>query len=371
MASITKTTTSKGNTRYRVRYRDPNNRSREKWFKRRIDADRYARNIETDIDRGIYVDPERSRITLAEWSARWIKTKAHRKPKTLAGYRNLLDVHILPRFGSTELLHVRPVDVSEWLADLQEKGLSASRTRQAYQVISACLEAAVDDDRLAKNPARPARKDLPRQVHREMLFLTHDEVERLAEAVDEPWRTLVFTLSYTGARWGEVVALRRKRCHLLKARLHIAESLSEIGGALYFGPPKSPESTRWVDIPRFVADMLGSHIGAFVANEDDSLVFTSPRGAPVRHSNFYTSIWKPAVRDAGLPDALRIHDLRHTAASFMIHEGAHLELVRRQLGHSSVTVTQKYAHLFPSQGEDLAARLNMRRQAVSERAVGL
>ncbi len=77
------------------------------------------------------------------------------------------------------------------------------------------------------------------------------------------------------------------------------------------------------------------------------------------------------VREAELPDALRIHDLRHTAASFMIFEGAHLELVRKQLGHSSVIVTQRYAHLYPSQGEDLAVRLDLRRQSTIDRAVGL
>ncbi len=154
-------------------------------------------------------------------------------------------------------------------------------------------------------------------------------------------------------------------------QLHIAESLSEDSGALHFGEPKPRRSRRWVDMPRFVADMLGRHIGAHVADQDDVLVFTSPRGAPLRHSNSYTTSWKPAVREAGLPDALRIHDLRHTAASFMICAGAHLELVRQQLGHSSVTVTQRYAHLYPSQGEDLAARLDTRRQTVSERVVGL
>ena len=117
--------------------------------------------------------------------------------------------------------------------------------------------------------------------------------------------------------------------------------------------------------------MLGAHIGAHVTDEDDALIFTSPRGAPLRHSNFYTTIWRPAVEDSRLNHSLRIHDLRHTAASFMIYEGAHLELVRQQLGHSSVTVTQRYAHLYPSQGEDLAVRLDVRRAALGERVVGL
>ena len=94
MASVTKTTTSTGEIRYVVRYRDPNGKSREIWKRRKEDADRYARNIETDIDRGAYVDPAKSKITFGEWSAKWMKTKAHRKPKTVVGYKSLLDTHI-------------------------------------------------------------------------------------------------------------------------------------------------------------------------------------------------------------------------------------------------------------------------------------
>jgi site-specific recombinase XerD len=99
--------------------------------------------------------------------------------------------------------------------------------------------------------------------------------------------------------------------------------------------------------------------------------FTSTTGQPLRHSNFYSRTWKPAVHEAGLPTGLRIHDLRHTAAAFLIDEGAHLELVRQQLGHSSISVTQKYAHLYPSATEDLAARLDDRYRQLQQQPVGL
>jgi integrase len=106
--------------------------------------------------------------------------------------------------------------------------------------------------------------------------------------------------------------------------------------------------------------------------DDDptALVFTSPNGNPLRHSNFYSRVWRPAVLEADVPIGLRIHDLRHTAAAFMISEGADLLLVGRQLGHSSVTVTQRYAHLYPGAGEDLAARLDSRYQRAQEESVG-
>lgn len=370
MASITTTTTKTGDRRYRVRYRDPSGSTREKWFQRKVDADRFAATTEADIVRGQWLDPALSRMTLDTWATEWLTGKSHRKPKTFAGYESLLRVHVLPAFGEQELRQVRTNAVKQWLSQLQNSGLSASRVRQAYQVLNSCLEAAVEDDRIAKNPARAARGDLPSLENREMLFLTHEQVQALTGAVPEEWRTLILTLAYSGIRWGEAAALRRSRCLLLENKLHIKESLSEVGGVLHLGPPKS-NKPRWVSIPGFLTELIAKHLYRQPDGNADPMAFTSPTGLPLRHSNFYSRIWKPAVREADLPTGLRIHDLRHTAAAFMIDEGAHLELVRQQLGHSSITVTQKYAHLYPSATDDLAARLDDRYRQLQQQPVGL
>ena len=117
--------------------------------------------------------------------------------------------------------------------------------------------------------------------------------------------------------------------------------------------------------------MLAEHLYRQRNDSAGGLVFTSTNGQPLRHSNFYSRVWRPAINHTDIPDGLRIHDLRHTAASFMIAEGAHMELVRQQLGHSSVTVTEKYAHLYPSAGEDLASRLDARYEETAKSHVGL
>jgi len=360
MASVSKKTTRNGEPRYVVRYRDPQGRNREKWFRRKIDADRYSVTAEADKLRGAWIDPHRSRMKLADWAEEWLTTKAHRKPKTVAGYSSLLRNHVIPRFGHRELGQIRTSAINAWLGDLQQRGLSPSRIGQAYQVLNASLDAALEDDRLAKNPAKAARRNLPSIEGREMLFLTDDQVQALAHTIGQPWQPLIFTLAYAGLRWGEAAALRRGRCQLLQNKLHIAESLAEIGGDLHWGPPKSKKSVRWVNIPKFLVEMLAEHLYRETEDDPDAPVFTSPNGSPLRHSNFYSRVWRPAVLNADVPDNLRIHDLRHTSAAFMISEGAGLLLVGQQLGHSSVVVTQRYAHLYPSAGEDLAARLDSR-----------
>lgn len=90
----------------------------------------------------------------------------------------------------------------------------------------------------------------------------------------------------------------------------------------------------------------------------DALVFTSPQGQPLRYSNFRRRQWTPAVERAGLSD-LEIHELRHTAASLMINQGADPKLIQTQLGHSSISITYDfYGHLFPDRLDELASRLD-------------
>ena len=98
---------------------------------------------------------------------------------------------------------------------------------------------------------------------------------------------------------------------------------------------------------------------AYVPDNPTALVFSSPEGAPLRNGNFRRRIWHSAVEQAGLPQSLRIHDLRHTCASLLIAAGANPKAVQTHLGHSSITVTKdRYTHLFPSDIDQLIRRLD-------------
>jgi integrase len=114
-----------------------------------------------------------------------------------------------------------------------------------------------------------------------------------------------------------------------------------------------------VVIPGFLSEFIAEHLARDVSDDPDALVFTTQEGKPLRNSNFRRRVWQPAVADAGLPDGLRIHDLRHTCASLLIAQGAHPKAVQVHLGHSSIAVTMdRYGHLFPSDMETLAAALD-------------
>lgn len=170
-------------------------------------------------------------------------------------------------------------------------------------------------------------------------------------------------LAYGGLRLGEAIAIRRRRLDLRRSRIEVAESLAEVAGALHFGSTKTYER-RTVVLPVFVRDQLAAHLSRSGTDDLEALVFRSPDGTPLRHSNFRRRVWLPAVRSADVPEGVRIHDLRHTCAALLIAEGAHPKAIQEHLGHSSITVTMDtYGHLFPSQMEELAARLGHSREA--------
>ena len=173
-----------------MRYRDPTGRERSRSFARKADADRFMATVQADLIRGDWTDPRLSKTTLAEWSERWLVTKTHLKPKTLAGYRSNLDAHVLPAFGDYQLRHIDRMAAEEWIANLQASGLGPSGVRQARQVLNAMLTLAVDAGYLPTNPVDGT--SAPRLSEPEMLFLDADEVDRLADTIQQPYGTLVY-----------------------------------------------------------------------------------------------------------------------------------------------------------------------------------
>lgn len=335
--------------RWRARYIGLDGKERSKTFARKIDAERFLTTVETSKLRGEWVDPQLGKTTFGEWSKRWLGTTATLKPKTRVGYESLLRTVILPTFDQSRLSQIQPVDVQEWVARLTSRGLSASRTRQAYHLFGSIMRAAVESGYVTRSPCIGVR--LPRMPQREMLFLSAEDVERLAGEIIEPYDVLVFVLAYGGLRWGEAAALRRKSCELLRSRVDVRESLSDISGRLYFGPTKT-YAARSVVIPSFLRTLLAQHLADHVASDPDALVFTAPNGGPLRNSTWHDRFWTRAVSAAELPAGLRIHDLRHTCAALLISRGAHVKAVQRHLGHSSATVTlNTYVHLFPDDME--------------------
>jgi integrase len=356
-----------GRPRWRARYRDPSGRERSKSFTRKVDAERFLVAIEDAKLRGAYVDPAAGRVPFREWAERWERTMATLRPSTRKDYATLLKNQVLPEFGDMTLAGIDALAVREWVAELVANGLSAKRARKAHQVLSQILASAVDGGRLPRNVAEGIK--LPKVQRREMHFLTAAQVEALADAIVAPYGVLVRFAAYTGLRPCEFVALKVGRLDLLRGTVRVAEAAPEVAGHLEWGGVKTHEA-RTVRLPRSLAEELGAYL-ADRPNGGDDLVFTAPRGGPLRESKFVPDRFKPAIGAANkalaqldpdgpelLPGGLRLYDLRHTAASLMIRQGASIKAVQKQLGHATASITlDTYGHLFPDELEALAGRL--------------
>jgi integrase len=186
--------------------------------------------------------------------------------------------------------------------------------RCAHRVLSLALTAAVRDGRLVRNVAEGV--PLPRVVATPKRFLTHDQVQALAEAC-APYGTLIRVLAYAGLRWGELVALTTRRIDLARRRIEVVEAITEVHGRVVVGTTKTCQR-RSVPIPRFLADELADHL---TGKAHGDLVFTAPEGGVLRNTNFRPRFFDPAAEKVGLL-GLTPHELRHTAASLAIAAGA-------------------------------------------------
>ena len=352
MANIAKRTDG----RWRARYRDAVGKEHARHFQRRVDAQRWLDGVTTAVTTGTYVDPVLARVTVGEWADRWLRTKVNLKATTQRTYTGLLRQHILPIWSGTALVDVTHERVATWVAGLREQGLSASTVRQTHRVLSLVLDLAVRDGRLARNPTRGV--PLPRVTQREHLYLTHAQVEELAEAAGA-YRLVVFFLAYTGVRYGEMAALRVGALDLMRRRAMIREAVADVNGHAVFSTPKNHQA-RNVPVPRFLIDELA---GLVAGKAPDEFVFAAPQGGVLHLRNFRRKCFDPAVRATGL-DGLTPHALRHTAASLAISAGANVKVVQQMLGHKSATMTlDLYGHLFADQLDDVADAMDASRSA--------
>lgn len=341
----------RGTGRWRARYRGPDHRERSRTFARKIDAERWLSSVTFAMVHGDWTDPARAQVTVGEWSRDWMESRRPTlKPSTIATYESLLSGCILPTWGSVALAAVTHADVAAWVARLSSS-MGASRCRKAATLLSGMMAAAVRDQRLSRNPCEGVT--LPRLPAQRQRFLSAVELQRLADAAGA-YRTMVLVLGLCGLRFGECVALRVRSVDLLRRRLRVSASVSEVGGRLAWSTPKTHQS-RDVPMPRLVADLIAAQMEG---KGPDDLLFTSPTGEAVRLGNWRRRVWDPALAATGLA-GLRPHDLRHTAASLAIASGASVKHVQRMLGHKDAAMTLNvYASLFDDDLNVVADRLD-------------
>lgn len=371
---------------YEVRFRAPDGRERSRSFKTITEAKRYEREQLVERDRGTWIDPRSGRMTLNEWAEQWQQTMVHLRPNSRRIYRDNLRLHVLPKVGDVELGTMRLTSITTefaraWLSALSakrigrkldpvtgERGrvLAPATVHQAYRTLNAALQAAVECDRVIKNPMAGVKPPKVDQVP--MRFLTAPEVMKLADTIGAEYRALVLVAALCGLRASELAGLRWDDVDMLARRIDVRHQLDNAGRLV---APKSSASRRSINMPTLVTDALGLHATFGNAQNatrgEGGFVFAAPGGGLLDLHNFRSRVWAPTVGHAGLAP-LRLHDMRHTCASLAIAAGADVKVLQRMLGHASATLTlDRYGHLMPGQSEAVADRLDAHFAAESAR----
>lgn len=271
--------------------------------------------------------------------------------------------------GRLPVASVSHEDVILWVKHMQAKPGRAHGTTMRAKTLAnhhGFLSAAFTTAELLGyrqgNPCKGIK--LPKEVDGgdQMRFMTKDEFRALDGALDQHFRPFFNFLVDTGLRFGEATALRREDFELDTAvpvvRVNKAWKEDE-SGAYYVGTPKTKRS--WRTVP--MADSTAELVRPLVEAAEERLVFTLKRGGPMRSGAVYNRAWEPAWKKLEKASAeakltgdpftpirrARIHDLRHTHASWMIEGGMDLFQLSYRLGHqSTLTTDARYAHLMPS-----------------------
>jgi integrase len=354
--------------RYQVRYRgiDGKLRSHAVTFARKTDADRALVLIEAEITQGIWTDPDRAKIKLADYAGVWIAQRPGLRPRTVEIYRGLLRRHVAPYLGNVPLGKIDTPMIRDWRARLLHQGISVSETAKAYRFLRAVLMTAADDRIIPRNPCRV--RGAGEEKPEERPTLTVRQVYELADRMpDDRHRLLVLVAAFASLRWGEITALRRCDIDIEAGTVTIARQHVQLDtGGVVLSAPKSRASFRTVALPAAILPAIRAHLDRRVAQSPDSLVFTGSRGGVLRRSNFRRTVkWSQTVDAIGVP-GLHFHDLRHTGNSLAAATGASLRDLMDRMGHDSARAALIYQHKTAAAGRAIADALSIQIESLEQ-----
>jgi integrase len=247
---------------------------------------------------------------------------------------------------------------------LQDRGLSGSTIRSAFNALTAILETAIRDEALARNVVTAVTR--PKAVRQEAAFLTPDEVRRLLEAATATRHAPLFAfLVNTALRRREALALRWSDVDLDAGVLRVRGTLARVDGALIVTEPKTAKSRRSVPLSATAERLLrevrtvqaAERLKAGSAWQQTGYVFTTQLGEPCDPRNVLRAL-KIVAKRAGLGN-IGLHTLRHSAAAVMLVNGVPLKVVSEVLGHASIGITGDiYGHVSPDVSREALTRLS-------------
>ena len=282
------------------------------------------------------------------------------KENTWLTKENIFNTKILPYFGKRKINEIQPKDILKWQNEMltmtsnNGKPLSPSYLKTIHNQLSAIFNHACKFYGLAVNPAAKVG-NMGKDQRKDMEIWTRDEYSKFAnETMDKPRFFYAFEVLYwTGIREGELLALTPMDFDFEKQTLSITKSYQRINKRDVITEPKTPKSNRVIKIPDFLVKEIQDYIAQLYAIAPEDRLFAVS-------TNQLTREMARASKAAGVKK-IRIHDLRHTHISQLIEMGFSAVAIGDRVGHESVEITYRYAHLFPTTQTQMATQLNSMR----------
>ncbi|WP_288337878.1 site-specific integrase [uncultured Gordonia sp.] len=360
MASVQFRPLADGTKRWRVLWREAG-KQRNLTFWDEDSAGDFARDIdlhgaeEALRIRGV-IDAGGREVTLTQWLRAHVDSLTGIQQATRDRYLSYITHDIAPTIGVMPLSAVTEATIGRWVTDLGDASGKTVQNKHAF--LSQGLKAAVRAGKIDRNPCEGRR--LPRTLRQEMVFLSRAEFDRVHAAIGgrQPWSDLALWLVTTGMRFGEATALRPGDIDLDEGLCRISRSWKYSGSyQRTLGTTKTRRSDRTISLPPQAVEVARRR-----SVTDHEWLFSLSSGREVGPQDFHNRAWRKArevlLNDKGEGKKPRVHDLRHTCASWMIAAGVPLVVVSRHLGHEDIqTTANTYSHVDQTSGRAAAAAI--------------
>lgn len=325
-----------------------------------------------DHARGLPIVIEKANVV--QFLNRWLEesVKPSVRPLTYQQYHQHVRLYIGPALGRLRLSKLTPQHVQTFVNGQMKKGLSPRTAQLSLVILRHALEQAVKWNLIGRNVAKLV--DSPRVRRPEVKPLDPAQARKFLDAAKGERLEALYSVALSiGLREGEALGLRWSDVDLDKRQLSIRQSLQRVGGKrfgrpgkLQFVEPKTERSRRTLHMPDAIVRALPAHrvrqlqerLIAGSRWKENGLVFTTTIGTPLEPRSA-VSDFKRILEKAGLPQSIRFHDLRHSAASLLLAQGVQLRAIMELLGHSTIALTANtYSHVMPSMMQEMADKMD-------------
>lgn len=333
-------------------YEDWIGKSKRK-VKRGFRTKKDALNYEAEFKRSISANMD---MTFGEFVEIYFRDKAGElKERTIKNKRDTIKAQLLPYFQDKPMSSITPADILQWQNVVRAKGYSDDYLKTIQNQMTSIFTHAQNIYNLGSNPCKKVKR-MGRTARKKMEFWTLDEFKQFMEGIEPGTRYYVLfdLLFWTGMREGEALALAPADIDFESNLIHITKTYFRMNSEDIITSPKTEESVRTISIPEFLKKELEEYIQKIYELPENERIF------PIVHEAVQHKLKRRCAKSG--VKKIRVHDIRHSHAAFLIHQGVQPLLIKERFGHTDIRITlNTYGHLYPNQQKALADMLEEKR----------